>query len=69
MLGSRQDIPRLQSDFYRDQFRKTLGWVIMSLMIILLLLSAIIYQVLVLPSQHYYANTTDGKILAMPRKT
>ena len=66
MLGSRQDIARLQSNFYRDQFRKVLRWLIGLVLIMLLLIAFIIYRVLLIPSQHYYANTTDGKIMMMP---
>lgn len=67
MLGRRSDIARLQSDFYRDQFRKMLRWLTVSLAIIFLLLAAIIYLILFRPPMHYYANTTEGKILNMPR--
>jgi intracellular multiplication protein IcmL len=66
MLGTRKDIARMQSNFYRDQFRKILHWLVMSVLVMLLLILVIIYQVLVLPSRDFYANTTDGKILFMP---
>jgi hypothetical protein len=66
MLGARHDIPRLQSDFYRDQFRKILGWLVYSVVIIFLLIAAIIYLILFQPPQSYYANTSEGKILRMP---
>lgn len=68
MLGARHEIARLQSDFYRDQFRKMLRWLVISLVITFLLIGAIIYKILNRPPQSYYANTTDGKILAMPKR-
>ena len=67
MLGARHEIARLQSDFYRDQFRKILRWILYSLLISFLLIAAIIYLILFQPKQTYFSNTTDGKILAMPR--
>jgi multisubunit Na+/H+ antiporter MnhB subunit len=67
MLGARHEIARLQSDFYRDQFRKILRWIMYAMVIIFLLIAAIIYFILFQPKQSYYANTVDGKILAMPR--
>lgn len=66
MLGNRSDNARLQSDFYRDQYRKMLRWLIVAIVVMLLLISAIIYKVVVRPAQQYYANTSDGKIIVMP---
>lgn len=66
MLGNRSENARLQSDFYRDQYRKMLRWLIVMIVVMLLLISAIIYKVVVRPEQHYYANTSEGKIIVMP---
>lgn len=66
MLGSRHEIARLQSDFYRDQFRKMLRWLVYSIAIIFILIAAIIYLIFVQPPESYYGNTTEGKILLMP---
>lgn len=66
MLGARHEIARLQSDFYRDQFRKMLRWLMYSIVIIFVLIAAIIYLILVQPPESYYGNTTEGKILVMP---
>lgn len=64
-----QEDARLQSDFYRDKFRKTLRWLIVSIATMLILILAIIYTILFRPEPTYYANTTDGIILAMPPPT
>lgn len=69
MIAPRHELARLQSDFYRDQFRKILRWTIGAVVIILLLIAIIIYLLLAQPPQRYYGNTTEGKILAMPRAT
>lgn len=66
MIGHRREIARLQSDFYRDQFRKILRWLLASVFIIFALMAVIMYLVFFEPIQKHYANTTDGKILAMP---
>lgn len=67
MVGRRYDVARLQSDFYRDQFRRLLRWLIVSIFIILAQILGIIYLILSEPKRQYYANTTEGKILYMPR--
>lgn len=66
MLGDRREIARLQSDFYRVQYQRMLRWLFGSITIMFLLIAGIIYLILVKPVQPYYANTTNGKILAMP---
>jgi hypothetical protein len=66
MLGQKHEIARLQSDFYRNQFRKILRWLMMSIFVMYALIAAIFYFILVAPPQSYYGNTTDGKILRMP---
>lgn len=66
MLGKREEIAYLQSDFYRLQYRKILRWITVCLLLILILILTLIYLILFKPSQPYYANTTDGKILTMP---
>lgn len=65
MLGSRYQIARLQSDFYRDQFRKMLRWLIGLLIVIFILIAVVSYLILFQAPQHYYANTVSGKILGI----
>jgi hypothetical protein len=67
MLGQRSEKARLQSDFYRNQFHKILRWLIYSVVIMFILIAVIFYLILSKPTSNYYANTTDGKILPMPR--
>jgi uncharacterized membrane protein (DUF106 family) len=68
MLGSRNEIARLQGDFYRDQFRKILRWLVVTVIIIFLFIAAIFYDIFLFqPEVHYYANTIDGRILNMPQ--
>ena len=66
MIAPRHEIAFLQSDFYRDQFRKVLRWLMYSILINMIMILTIIYFVLAQPPRVYYANTTEGKILPMP---
>ena len=68
MIANRRDNARLQSDFYRDQYRKILRWLIVSVFIMFALIGWIIYLILFKPSPNFYANTSQGKILPMPRQ-
>ncbi|MBX3708609.1 MAG: hypothetical protein KF702_02465 [Gammaproteobacteria bacterium] len=67
MLGQRHEIARLQSDFYREKFRKILRWLLMTTFIIFILIGVIAYFVFFQPTVFYYANTIDGRILNMPQ--
>lgn len=66
MRGPRHESARLQSDFFRVQFHKMMRWLLVSLFILFILLSATIYLIFFQPKVSYYANTIDGKILNMP---
>lgn len=66
MVGRRHEIAWLQSDFYREQFHKMLRALIFCIVIIFVLIGANIYFILFQPMQNFYANTQEGKILAMP---
>lgn len=66
MITDRIDSARLHSDFYRDQFRKTVRWLISAMLIIFALILSIMYFIFIEPVQHYYANSTVGKIMPMP---
>jgi len=66
MIGNRSEIARLQSDFYRDQFRKVVRWLIISVVLSFILIAMIIYFIIAQPAQKYYGNTIEGRILDMP---
>lgn len=67
MLGRRHENARLQSDFYRDQFRRMVRWLLLSVLIMFILLAAVFYLILFKSTTNYYANTTSGIILDMPK--
>jgi hypothetical protein len=63
MLGTRDEIARMQSDFYRDWYHKILRVLVGSSIVMLGLILTIIYFVLFKPTQGYYASTTEGQII------
>jgi hypothetical protein len=65
MIGDRETIARLQSDFYRDSYYRIINWLFFEIIIMLLLISAIIYHIIVHPVQHYYATTSQGMLLPL----
>ncbi len=66
MIGSRNEIARLHSDFYRDQFRKMIRRLIVCVVIIFILIITIIGFIVFQPQPMYYGNTIEGRILSMP---
>jgi len=65
MIGRRHEIARMQSDFYRDNYRKILRWLFICVIIMIVLIVAILYLILYRPAQQYYANTVDGKVIPL----
>ncbi|OGT47757.1 MAG: hypothetical protein A3E83_04960 [Gammaproteobacteria bacterium RIFCSPHIGHO2_12_FULL_41_20] len=63
MLARRHEIARLQSDFYRRCYRKSLWALLISIVIMFLLIVTIIYLILFQPARHYYISTTEGEII------
>jgi intracellular multiplication protein IcmL len=66
MIARRHEMAHLQSNFFRNQFRKILRWILISLIIIFVLIATVSYLILSHPNPPYYANTSEGLILAMP---
>lgn len=65
MIGNRREIPRFQSDFYRNSYHKILRWLFTSVLIMLFLVLAIIYFEIFASSAKYYASTTTGQIIEL----
>lgn len=65
MLGTRRDIARLQSDFYRDKYHRTLQKLLFSVGLIVALIGVIIYLVLSKEPPNFYATTTQGQIIPL----
>jgi hypothetical protein len=65
MLGRRNEIARMQSDFYRECYYKMLRALMFAMVIIWILIAAIIYFILSPAPSPYYATTSQGKIIPM----
>lgn len=59
------EIVRLRRDFYRDSYRKVVGALLLSIIVILLLASGVVYLVMNPPMPKYFATTTDGRIMPL----
>jgi hypothetical protein len=68
MIGQRHEIARQQSDFYRDCFRKTMNWILASIILMICVILVIIYVVLTQPKAQYYASTITGQVIPMTLK-
>ncbi len=66
MLAPRARTANFQSDFYRHHYYRLLRWLIALLLMMFVLLGAIIYLLITQPPRQFYADTTQGKLLAMP---
>lgn len=69
MLGQRQEIAQMQSDFYREKYYKRLRALLMSVCIMVVLILVVTYLVLFRAPPRYYAMTTEGQIFSMPTPT
>jgi len=65
MIGDRHEMPRYQSDFYRENYNKIVRWLFVSVLIMLFLILAIIYFELFVPSTRYFASTTTGQLIEL----
>lgn len=65
MIGDRETIARMQSDFYQRKYHKFLLYLLLSVGLMLFLIAVIIYLVLTEPNRKYYVETEDGKILPL----
>ncbi len=65
MIGRKHELARLQSDFYRDCYYRTLRRIILSVLVILFLILAIVYYILFTIPPVYYGTATSGQIIPM----
>lgn len=65
MIGKRSELARMQSDFYRDAYKKILSWLLVEVVVMLILVAAIIYYVFYPTPPQYYATSTEGQIIPL----
>lgn len=55
-------IVKNRNDFYRDNYRKVVGMLLLSVLIMTILVAGLIYLITNPPPPRYFATTTDGRI-------
>ncbi len=65
MIGDRHEMPRYQSDFYRENYNKIVRWLFVSALMMLFLILVIIYFEIFVPTTKYYASTTTGQLIEL----
>lgn len=68
MIGNRETLAYMRSDFYREKYRKILRWLLASVVLMVMLIGVIIFLILFKASPQYYASTTEGVILPLSIK-
>lgn len=56
---------RLRNEFYRDNYRKVVGALLISILIIFVLVGGVVYVVSNPPAPQYFATTSDGRIIPL----
>ncbi len=59
------EIVKARNDFYRDNYRKVVTALLLSVFIVFILVLAVIYVVLNPPEPKYFATSTDGRIVPL----
>lgn len=65
MVDDAVELVRLRNDFYRDNYRRLVGCVLLLLAIVVLLVSIVFYQIINRPAPKYFATTVDGRIMQL----
>lgn len=65
MVNDPSELVRLRNNFYRDNYRRIVGALLMLLFIIVMLVGTILYQLISRPEPRYFATTEDGRIMPL----
>lgn len=65
MVDDASELVRLRNNFYRDNYRRLVGALMVLLMIVVMLVVFIFYQLYKRPESKYFATTTDGRIMQL----
>lgn len=65
MVDDAVEMVRLRNNFYRDNYRRLVGALLVSLVVVILLICVILYQVMNPPQSKYFATTVDGRIMQL----
>ena len=65
MVDGAVELVRLRNNFYRDNYRKAVTWLLLFLFVIVLLIGVVFYQLKHIPPHDVYASTADGRIVLL----
>lgn len=59
------ELVRLRNNFYRDNYRRLVGSLMILLVIVVMLVGVVFYQIINRPEPKYFATTVDGRIMPL----
>ncbi len=65
MVDDAVEVVRLRNNFYRDNYRRLVGALLILLVIIIMLIGTVFYQIMNRPEPRYFATTVDGRIMQL----
>jgi len=65
MVDDAVELVRLRNNFYRDNYRRVVGALMVLLLIVSVLVGVVIYQIINRPAPKYFATTVDGRIMPL----
>ncbi|MBU0743831.1 MAG: type IVB secretion system apparatus protein IcmL/DotI [Gammaproteobacteria bacterium] len=65
MVDDAIEMVRLRNNFYRDNYRRLVGGLLISLIIVIGLVGTVVYQITNRPEPRYFATTVDGRIMPL----
>ncbi|EKE01389.1 MAG: IcmL protein [uncultured bacterium] len=65
MVDDAVELVRLRNNFYRDNYRRLVGALMVLLLVIVVLVGVVFYQIANRPEPRYFATTVDGRIMPL----
>jgi intracellular multiplication protein IcmL len=65
MVDDAVELVRLRNNFYRDNYRRLVGALLILLFIVVVLVGTVFYQLVNRPEPRYFATTVDGRIMPL----
>jgi len=65
MVDDAVELVRLRNNFYRDNYRRLVGALLILLVAIIMLIGTVLYQIMNRPEPRYFATTVDGRIMQL----
>jgi intracellular multiplication protein IcmL len=65
MVDDAVELVRLRNNFYRDNYRRVVGALMVLLVIVVTLVGVVFYQIVNRPEPKYFATTVDGRIMPL----